>query len=91
MLSEYPMEQQAQIIADHFTLQAEGYETWCDLRKAGDITLDGNISESVISHLYTSTLRGSHGENNNLSHQVCFFAQPDATGRLPRPRGLPSA
>ncbi len=58
LLSEYPMEQQAQIIADHFSLQIEGYETWCDLRESGDITLEGNISEHVIRHLYTSTLRG---------------------------------
>ena len=58
LLSEYPMEQQAQIIADHFTLQAEGYGTWCDMRRDGDITLDGNMSEYVIRSLYTSTLRG---------------------------------
>ncbi|MCY0773751.1 type IV secretion protein Rhs [Enterobacter cloacae complex sp. 2022EL-00788] len=58
LLSEYPMEQQAQIIADHFSLQVEGYETWCDMRKAGDITLDGNMSEYVVRNLYSSTLRG---------------------------------
>lgn len=88
LLSEYPMEQQAQIIADHFTLQAEGYGTWCDMRRDGDITLDGNMSEYVIRSLYTSTLRGSHGENKSLSLSFCFTALPDVTDRMPRTRGL---
>lgn len=58
LLSEYPMEQQAQIIADFFTLQAEDYDTWIRLRNFGGITLDGDISESVIRKLYKETLRG---------------------------------
>lgn len=58
LLSEYPMEQQAQIIADHFTLQTEGYETWARLRNSGDITLDGDINENVVQPLYKKTLRG---------------------------------
>lgn len=58
LLSEYPMEQQAQIIADSFTLQKEDYDTWIRLRNFGDITLDGDIDESVIRQLYNKTLRG---------------------------------
>ncbi len=57
-LSDYPMEQQAQIIADHFSLQAEGYEAWRDLINTGDVTLDGDITEVVIRQQYTNTLRG---------------------------------
>lgn len=48
LLSDYPMEQQAQIIADNFTLQAHGYRAWITLRGSNDVTLDGDISESVI-------------------------------------------
>ncbi|MEM0706045.1 type IV secretion protein Rhs [Enterobacter quasihormaechei] len=58
LLSDYPMEQQAQIIADHFILHTEGYMKWCGLRDHDVITLDGNISESVIEKLYENTLRG---------------------------------
>lgn len=58
LLSQYPMEQQAQIIADNFTLQEKGYEIWSSLRRSADITLDGDISESVIREKYRNTLRG---------------------------------
>ncbi|CRG52294.1 type IV secretion protein Rhs [Yersinia wautersii] len=58
LLSEYPMEQQAQIIADHFSLQAEGYTKWCELRDYGIVTLDGDIREPVIRQQYENTLRG---------------------------------
>ncbi len=58
LLSEYPMEQQAQIIADNFILQAEGYTKWCELRNNDVVTLDGNISEPVIRQQYDNTLRG---------------------------------
>ncbi|MEG1157157.1 MAG: hypothetical protein RSD94_14900 [Acinetobacter sp.] len=58
LLSEYPMEQQAQIIADNFTLQAEGYYGWLSLRIDHDVTLDGDISESVIRQGYEESLRG---------------------------------
>lgn len=58
LLSEYPMEQQAQIIADNFSLQAEGYYGWLSLRIDHDITLDGDISESVIRQGYKEALRG---------------------------------
>ncbi|AXF58948.1 MULTISPECIES: type IV secretion protein Rhs [unclassified Leclercia] len=58
LLSEYPMEQQAQIISDHFILLAEGYIKWCGLRDLNVITLDGNISEPVIEKQYANALRG---------------------------------
>ena len=58
LLSEYPMEQQAQIIADHFTLQAHGYKAWITLRRSNDVTLDGDISESAIRQHYKEALRG---------------------------------
>ncbi|MBB1199837.1 type IV secretion protein Rhs [Enterobacteriaceae bacterium 89] len=60
LLSEYSMEQQAQIIADNFVLQEFGYAVWCHLENKiyPDITLDGDISESVIWKGYKNTLRG---------------------------------
>ena len=58
LLSGYPMEQQAQIIADNFTLQKSGYSMWLTLRRNSDVTLDGDISESVIRQRYKETLRG---------------------------------
>lgn len=60
LLSEYPMEQQAQIIADNFVLQTFGYEIWRHLRNGNypDITLDGDLSESVIRRGYKNVLRG---------------------------------
>ncbi|QEW33888.1 type IV secretion protein Rhs [Erwinia billingiae] len=58
LLSEYPMEQQAQIISDNFTLHAEGYRVWKVLRDKGDITLDGDVSETVIQQQYRKALRG---------------------------------
>lgn len=58
LLNEYPMEQQAQIIADHFSLQTEGYRGWCNLIINNDITLDGDISETIIRQRYKDTLRG---------------------------------
>jgi hypothetical protein len=58
VLSEYPMEQQAQIIADNFILQTHGYSRWVFLRETGDVTYDGNLSESLIKQLYKHALRG---------------------------------
>ncbi|HDI3031690.1 TPA: type IV secretion protein Rhs [Cronobacter turicensis] len=60
LLSEYPMEQQAQVIADNFILQTFGYEIWNHLenKKYPDITLDGDISEPVIRAGYRAALRG---------------------------------
>lgn len=57
-LSEYPMEQQAQLIADYFTLEREGYRGWRDMIRSHDITLDGDISESAIRKQYRHVLRG---------------------------------
>ena len=58
ILSEYPMEQQAQIIADNFTLHIHGYKSWITLRRSSDVTLDGDISESTIRQHYKEALRG---------------------------------
>lgn len=58
LLSEYPMEQQAQIIADSFILKKSGYRTWLDMRFNHNITLDGDIHENVIRESYRNTLRG---------------------------------
>lgn len=60
LLSEYSMEQQAQIIADNFTLQAQGYQIWHRLwgGKCPMITLDGDTTESVIREQYNIALRG---------------------------------
>ena len=60
LLSEYPMEQQAQIIADNFVLQAFGYSIWCHLenKRYPDITLDGDTSEPVIQKGYKNAMRG---------------------------------
>lgn len=60
LLSEYPMEQQGQIIADNFILQNFVYQTWNHLetKKYPDVTLDGDISEPVIRKGYKNALRG---------------------------------
>jgi len=58
LLSEYPVAQQAQIIADHFTLQTEGYTKWREFRDNDVVTLDGNIHEPIIRQQYANTLRG---------------------------------
>jgi len=60
LLSEYPMEQQAQIIADNFILENSGYNTWLRMwnDKLPGVTLDGSILESEIRQQYKNTLRG---------------------------------
>ncbi len=60
LLSEYPMEQQAQIIADDFVLQRFGYDVWnyLEIKKYPVVTLDGDTSESVIRAQYRNALRG---------------------------------
>lgn len=58
LLSEYPMEQQGQIIADNFTLQTQGYFGWQRLRSWEIVTLDGDTSESIIREMYQKSLRG---------------------------------
>lgn len=60
LLSVYPMEQQAQIIADNFVLQTFGYEIWNHLenKRYPDITLDGDTSDPVIREGYKNALRG---------------------------------
>ncbi len=60
LLSEYPMEQQAQIIADNFVLQTGGYSIWNRFRLLTHpiVTLDGCFSESVVRSEYKNALRG---------------------------------
>lgn len=58
MLSEYPMEQQAQIIADNYILHAHGYRSWKLLIGQNTVTLEGDTSEVLIHKLYNNTLRG---------------------------------
>ncbi|MXG72454.1 type IV secretion protein Rhs [Escherichia coli] len=58
LLSEYAMEQQAQIIADNFILETHGYKHWIILRRSNNVTLDGDISEGVIRECYKMALRG---------------------------------
>ena len=58
LLSEYQMEQQAQIIADNFLLASEGYNTFLEYRRRSYVTLDGNLDESLISQKYKHALRG---------------------------------
>lgn len=60
LLSEYPMEQQAQIIADNFTLQTHGYAVWYRLwsNKYPAVTLDGETAEAVVRQKYREALRG---------------------------------
>ncbi|SQJ19278.1 Uncharacterised protein [Serratia rubidaea] len=56
-LRRYPMEQQAQIIADYFILHNYGYPVWLTLKRRGDVTLDGDFSESVIRRQYQEAMR----------------------------------
>ncbi|WP_248464423.1 type IV secretion protein Rhs [Pectobacterium versatile] len=53
----YPMEQQAQIIADYFVLKTYGYQVWKMLRARGDVTLDGDTSETAIRQQYQKTMQ----------------------------------
>lgn len=48
LLNEYPMEQQAQIIADPFALKEEGYDVWQDFRDSQNVTFNGVINEALI-------------------------------------------
>ncbi|NDO80644.1 type IV secretion protein Rhs [Citrobacter sp. NCU1] len=60
LLSEYSMEQQAQIIADNFVLQTFGYSAWkhLEIKKHPDITLDGDTSKPVLRVGYKNALPG---------------------------------
>lgn len=58
LLRCYPMEQQAQIIADYFILKTYGYRAWIALLARGDVKMDGDIAEAVIGTKYKQTMRG---------------------------------
>lgn len=58
LLCEYPMEQQAQIIADNFILSSWGYESFLWPYGNEVVTLDGDLRLSEIESSYKSALRG---------------------------------
>lgn len=58
LLSEYPMEQQAQIIADSYALKNYGYLIWRELKKNKVVTLDDSLDESSLQKNYANVLRG---------------------------------
>lgn len=58
LLSEYSMEQQAQIIADHFILEVHGYDRWQRLRGWEIVALNGDSFETTIREMYKNSLRG---------------------------------
>ncbi|WBF44367.1 hypothetical protein OLD77_17225 [Serratia rubidaea] len=53
-LKDYPMEQQASIIADYFYLKKRGYNEW--LTKIGDIINFRGVTDKYITHKYEYTL-----------------------------------
>lgn len=55
-LNEYPMEQQAQIIADYFVLTQEGYSTWRKSRNLLGITCLNDVPEHALHALFARTL-----------------------------------
>ncbi|GGD25538.1 hypothetical protein GCM10011513_23830 [Franconibacter daqui] len=61
LLWQYPMEQQAQVIADYFVLSKFGYRIWLVLRGNRMVTLDGDLREEVIRPLYLRALSGFPG------------------------------
>lgn len=59
-LRQYPLEQQAQIIADHFLFKKFGYAQWLIYRdKNRDVvSYDGELDEATVSARYAYTLKG---------------------------------
>jgi len=57
-LRRYPMEQQAQIIADYFLLKKYGYREWATNRQNGFVTLDGETGIRSVERNYEQALRG---------------------------------
>lgn len=55
-LNEYPLEQQAQIIADYFLLAREGYSTWFKNKTILGITCVNDVSEHELVSLFARTL-----------------------------------
>lgn len=58
LLSEYPMEQQAQIVADSFILYSQGYSKFIQHRDNDSVTLDGELDEYIVLEGYRAALRG---------------------------------
>ncbi|ELY4673218.1 type IV secretion protein Rhs [Cronobacter muytjensii] len=59
-LRQYPLEQQAQIIADHFLLENFGYAQWLVYRDRSQdiVSYDGVLDESTLRERYAYTLKG---------------------------------
>ena len=58
LLSEYPMEQQAQIIADNYILSEWGFDRWNQFRTYNYVKLIKAMSETEASAAYKVALRG---------------------------------
>ena len=57
-LAQYPLEQQAQIVADHFILETYGLRKWIELKTAGVVTLKNVVQyEEELKSLYKVALR----------------------------------
>lgn len=57
-LAQYPLEQQAQIVADHFILETHGLRKWIELKTAGVVTLKNVVQyEEELKSLYKVALR----------------------------------
>ncbi|EKM0377544.1 type IV secretion protein Rhs [Cronobacter turicensis] len=59
-IRQYPLEQQAQIIADHFLFETFGYAQWLIYRNKGldVVSYDGELDEAVVRERYAYTLKG---------------------------------
>ncbi|MCQ8228114.1 type IV secretion protein Rhs [Pantoea trifolii] len=58
LLSEYPMEQQAQIIADNYILSEWGFDRWNQFRMYNYVKLIKAMSETEASAAHKVALRG---------------------------------
>lgn len=60
-LTDYPLEQQAQIIADYWLLVHYGFNEWSDNRIPGGlITCKGDVDELQLHNQYNFTLAKFH-------------------------------
>ncbi|WP_321029365.1 hypothetical protein AB8W29_19865 [Cronobacter condimenti] len=59
-LRQYPLEQQAQIIADNFLFEKFGYAQWLVYRDKNQdvVSYDGDLDEALLRERYAYTLKG---------------------------------
>lgn len=59
-IRQYPLEQQAQIIADHFLFETFGYAQWLIYRDKNldVVSYDGDLDEAIVRERYAYTLKG---------------------------------